>query len=197
MLSADHVVKDQDKRGRNALGSIHKGNGITGSLISLENVAPFGRGARGASHVFVMKDRPGHLRRHGKPTKLPGKTYVGTLIVDATYAEIDQLDLVFTEPPEDTKSAPAVTQNEADDAKVLEVVGKLAADGHVANLRAVRAASDIRKDRTEDALTRLVFAGQLHEGTGTRNARIFTVAQDHHDDRGPATVGHSRRERTP
>jgi hypothetical protein len=179
VLSADHVVKDQDKRGRNALGSIHKGNGITGSLISLENVAPFGRGEHGASHVFVMKDRPGHLRRHGRPTKLPGKTYVGTLIVDATYAEIDQLDLVFTEPPDDTTSRPTITQVDADDLQVLEAVGKVTAGGHLASLRAIRATvSGFRGTRVDDAVTRLVLAGTLNEHPGKRNARIFTVSQD-------------------
>ena len=35
-----------------------------------------------ASHEFVTKDRPGHLLTHGRPTKTPGKTYIGTLVVD-------------------------------------------------------------------------------------------------------------------
>jgi hypothetical protein len=75
VLSADHVVKDRDKRGRDPLGSIHKGNGLTGSLIELENTEPFGRGRSGASHVFVNKDRPGYLRQHGgRSGKTPGRT---------------------------------------------------------------------------------------------------------------------------
>jgi hypothetical protein len=145
-------------------------------LISLENVAPFGRGARGASHVYVMKDRPGHLRRHGKPTKLPGKTYIGTLIVDGTYAEVDQLDLAFVEPPKDAKSAPAVTQDEADDAKVLEVVGKVTADGHEPSQRKVEAkTSGMSTDRIRNALTRLVLDRKLTEREGPRNARLFDL----------------------
>jgi RecA-family ATPase len=82
VLACDHVVKDRERRGRDPLGSVHKGNGLTGSLILLENVAPFGRSARGCSHLFVTKDRPGHLRRHGRPSRLPGKTFIGTLVVD-------------------------------------------------------------------------------------------------------------------
>lgn len=79
-LAADHVVKDQDKRGRTALGSIHKVNALSGVAISLETADPFGRGQTGRSHVYVLKDRPGYLRRHGQSDKLAGKTYIGTMI---------------------------------------------------------------------------------------------------------------------
>lgn len=85
VLSLDHVVKDAEKRTRNALGSVHKGNGLTASLILLENAEPFGRGQRGRSQVFITKDRPGFLRRHGRPDpRVPGKTYMGELVVDDT-----------------------------------------------------------------------------------------------------------------
>jgi hypothetical protein len=40
----------------------------------------------------------------------------------------------------------------------------------------------MNKDRTEDALTRLVLARKINEGA--RNARIFTVTEDQQDDRG-------------
>jgi hypothetical protein len=103
VLSADHVAKDPEKRGRYALGPVHKGNGITRSLILLENAEPFGRGERGVSHAFITKDRPGYLRRHGRrDRKVPGKTYMGTLIVDDTDTDPDmwrpRLKLVFAAP---------------------------------------------------------------------------------------------------
>jgi hypothetical protein len=98
VLSLDHVVKDREKRDRGPLGSIHKGNGLSGSLILLENAEPFGRGMRGASHVFVTKDRPGFLRREGRPGKLPGKTFMGTLAVDDTRNFHDYLVLSFHAP---------------------------------------------------------------------------------------------------
>jgi hypothetical protein len=152
----------------------------------LDNAAPFGRGERGASHVYVMKDRPGHLRRHGKPTKLPGKTYVGTLIVDATYGEIDQLDLVFTTPPDDPQqSGPVLTPDEADDAIVLEVVGKLNADGHTPSQRMVEArTTGMGTDRVRNAIIRLVLDKRLDQRDGPRNAHLFTVPaapEDHHE----------------
>lgn len=82
-IACDHVAKDRESRGRDAYGSVHKGNALDGARIALETVKPFGRGLRGVSHVYVTKDRPGQLRVHGTPDdKTPGKTYIGTLVAD-------------------------------------------------------------------------------------------------------------------
>lgn len=85
VLSCDHVVKNKEARGRSQIGSVHKGNGLDGSSIQLENIEPFGRGQKGVTKVFIAKDRPGHLRAHGLPVEdTPGKTYMGTLELDDT-----------------------------------------------------------------------------------------------------------------
>jgi hypothetical protein len=111
VLSADHVVKDRERRDRTPIGSVHKGNGLTGSLIYLDNVAPFGRGERGCSHVYVTKDRPGYLRRHGRPGRTPGRTFMGSLVVDDTRMSAPGLDLAFFEPP-DEPSAPSTSRRD-------------------------------------------------------------------------------------
>jgi hypothetical protein len=85
-LACDHLPMVRDGSRRDAYGSVHKGNTLDGARLVLENVQPFGRRMRGVSHVFITKDRPGHLRAHGRPTKTPGKTYFGTLIVDDSQA---------------------------------------------------------------------------------------------------------------
>ena len=77
VLSCDHLPMGSDAARTNAYGTVHKGNTLDGARIQLENAEPFGRELRGVSHVFITKDRPGHLRAHGKPTKIPGKTYPG------------------------------------------------------------------------------------------------------------------------
>jgi len=174
VLACDHVVKDSDRRGRYAMGSIHKGNGLTGSLLVMENSEPFGRGRRGASHVFITKDRPGHLRRHGTQSKLPGKTFVGTLVVDDERSWKSYLDLAFIEPPE-TPPADTTTQDERDDEHALEIVHDLADKGLAPTLRKVRAESKLRNTATADALERLVIAGKLSEATGSRGSRVFRV----------------------
>jgi hypothetical protein len=177
VLACDHVVKDRDRRGRDAMGSVHKGNGLTGSLILLENVAPYGRGERGCSHVYVTKDRPGHLRRHGRPSKMPGKTYIGSLIVDDTRTTVDRLDLVLVEPPEQTAPDEAAgTRDQSDDDKVLSVVAEVTALGAEPSQRAVEAkTSGMSNDRIRNALTRLVLDKRLTEREGPRKARLFTL----------------------
>lgn len=178
VLSADHVIKNREQRGRYAMGSIHKGNGLTGSLVLMENSEPFGRRRRGASHVFITKDRPGHLRRHGKPSKTPGKTFIGSLIVDDERVGKDFLDLAFVEPPVDTSTTPKLSQHDEDDEHILSVVAELQAASIVANLRKIRAQADIRGTRVDDAIERLIIDGKLSERDGKRGARVFsTVSQ--------------------
>ena len=81
------------------MGGTRSGNRIA---LVLENVEPFGRGLRGRSNVFITKDRPGHLRAHGKATKTPGKTFVGTLVIDDTGTP----DFIEFYAPKDDEDAP-------------------------------------------------------------------------------------------
>lgn len=136
VLSCDHVVKDTEKSTKGyALGSIHKGNGLNGTLILLENEDPFGRGRRGASRVYVTKDRPGQVRQHGQPTTVPRKFLLGVLSVDAT--DPDVLDLQFWPPrPEvvEEDSNPLFLGRKwhellAAESAVPEEVGKLKGEG--------------------------------------------------------------------
>jgi hypothetical protein len=63
----DHVVKDRDGRGRYAIGSVHKLNGVDGAAFIVEAVDRFGRATgsdpvEGTSRILLAKDRPGWLR---------------------------------------------------------------------------------------------------------------------------------------
>lgn len=176
-LAQDHVVKDVERRGRNALGSIHKGNGLSGVLIMLENAEPFGRGQRGRSHVFVTKDRPGFLRQHGRPGKMSGKTFMGELVVDDQRMWTPELELKFWAPSDRADTTPE-PQGDDVSALVLEAVRSLTGAGKVANLRAVFASVPLRKGGVSDALDRLVLADVLAEASGARGARVFTVPGD-------------------
>lgn len=177
VLGCDHVVKDKEKRGRGPLGSIHKGNGLDGVLIALENKEPFGRGQKGRSSVYITKDRPGFLRQHGRPVKdEPGKTFMGSLIVDDTRTWVGYLDLTFLEPQDQDKtSAPEVSKEEADDTKVLETVEAITTAGP-APLRTVRAmVTGMANARIDAALARLVYNRQLIETAGPKTSRLFSV----------------------
>jgi hypothetical protein len=82
VLVCDHLPLVHDPSRKDAFGSVHKGNALDGARIMLVNTEPFGRRMRGASKVLVTKDRPGQLRCAGSPTKHPGITYMGMLIID-------------------------------------------------------------------------------------------------------------------
>lgn len=185
VLTCDHVVKDKESRGRYALGSIHKGNALSGALIVLENADPFGRGARGRSHIYVTKDRPGHLRRHGRPTKnAPGKTYVGELIVDDTRTHVNYLDLAILAPAEEKATLDDGHGDQLADA-VHQVITGLP-DGAVGSERALfaemrKAGWQVRESAIRDAVDDLIVAHRLAETTGKRGAkgyRVVTAAQD-------------------
>ena len=67
--SFDHVVKDNQNRGRYAIGGVHKLNIVSGAGYILENKQPFGIGMTGRSNIKIAKDRPGQLRRHAVDSK--------------------------------------------------------------------------------------------------------------------------------
>ena len=178
-LACDHVTKNSDgARGRYAIGSGHKINAIDGAAFLMENIEPFGRGLRGASSVYIAKDRPGQLRVHGKPTKVAGKTLIGVLVVDASPdAGPDFLTLY---PPKDGDSEQAGSQGDEVADIVLEVISGLP-ERTVGNTRALFAAirnagHHVRDSKVRDALADLVFAGRLEEIPGKRSATAYKVA---------------------
>jgi hypothetical protein len=177
VLTCDHVVKDKEARGRYALGSIHKGNALSGSLIVLENAEPFGRGERGSSRVYVTKDRPGHLRRHGQPTKTSGKTFMGQLVVDDTRRWRDALDLVLL-PPNDDKPAADKPESLLGE-QVLGVVaaapGEIVGSSRILYALLRKAGVNARNTAVNDAVDDLLAAGRLAEFPGSRGARGFRL----------------------
>lgn len=64
VLQVDHVVKDEEARGRYALGGGHKLAGINGAQFKAVVTEPFGRGKRGQANIIVDKDREGGVRQH-------------------------------------------------------------------------------------------------------------------------------------
>ena len=104
-LACDHMPMVRDAGRRDAYGSVHKGNTLDGARIMLENTAPFGRHMRGVSYVFATKDRPGHLRANGRPGKTPGKTFMGTFVVDDSETFGPDFSMRFYAPKDDDKPA--------------------------------------------------------------------------------------------
>jgi len=84
VAAADHVVKDPDRNGSGyALGSVHKLNGLSGAGFLVENREAFGKGLKGNSGIYVVKDRPGQLRTVGKPhPRVARKFHVAEMVID-------------------------------------------------------------------------------------------------------------------
>lgn len=184
VLSLDHVVKDAERRARTALGSVHKVNGLSGALILLENAEPFGRGLRGRSHVHVMKDRPGFLRRHGRPDpKVPGKTFMGELVIDDTRRSEPFLEVAFhaLKGDGDTAESPksgAPSLAEEVFAVVAALPGKAVASERALFAQCRKAEIKARESHIRRAVDDLIMASRLTEVTGQRGAKGYQILSD-------------------
>jgi hypothetical protein len=178
-IACDHVPKDREARGRDAYGSVHKGNALDGARILLETAAAFGRGLRGASHVFVTKDRPGQLRVHGRPTSLPGKTYIGTLVADDT-DPFTPFALSFYAPRDDDDPVgdDAASGELAELADTIWAVITSLPERRVSSLRMLfaemrKADCQFTEKKARDAVDDLIAKGRLREVPGKRGAQGF------------------------
>ncbi len=83
----DHPVKDRESRGRFDIGSEHKLAMVDGASYALLAVRPFGIGMEGCSDLYIRKDKPGQLRRQGRPGR-DGLCLYGRLTVTGDSAEV-------------------------------------------------------------------------------------------------------------
>ena len=174
VATCDHVPINSDPSRRDAIGTVHKGNVIDGARIMLTNEQPFGRNMRGASHVFATKDRPGHLRAHGSPTKTPGITYLGTMVVDDTpTAGADFLTLWA--PKDDVEKPAGLTITSAGLADAMYEVIASQPNCSVSSSRklfaAMRAAGHRFSDTSyKQTVDDLIIAERVQEVSGKRGA---------------------------
>lgn len=179
-LALDHLPKSRESSSRDAYGSVHKGNALDGARFVLDNVAPFGRGLRGASHLAVTKDRPGHLRARGQPSKVGGKTYVGTLVIDDSGAPFAPLSLSLSTPDSGESTA------QADDGMAATVFDVVAAqpDRTVSSERALLAAMRAAGHKVRDGAVRAAVDDLLHDGRltevrGSNRAKGYRASAAH------------------
>lgn len=78
VLQIDHVVKNQENRGRYAYGGQHKLAAIDGCAFKAQIVEKFGRGKRGQTKIILDKDREGHVE------EIATGLTVATLTLDST-----------------------------------------------------------------------------------------------------------------
>ena len=81
----DHVVKDNDSRGRFAIGAQSKMSGLTGAGYTVEISAALGRHLKGVIVLRVGKDRPGYIRGKSGPLRKTDRTQESArVVVDST-----------------------------------------------------------------------------------------------------------------
>jgi hypothetical protein len=91
-VNLDHVPKSTENRGRYAIGGQHKLAGLNGAAYTLENRTPFGIGMTGRSTVYVVKDRPGQLRRNARPST-GGLHWYADLVLESHHDEFVEASL--------------------------------------------------------------------------------------------------------
>jgi hypothetical protein len=183
VVQIDHVVKDEEKRGRYALGAGHKLAGIDGAQYKIITVAPFGKGKRGVSNVIVDKDREGSVRERTIGIK------VGELILDSSADprrpdERGPLRLTFDAPnpgerTQDGRFRPTHIMEEI--SKYLWVAPDLSQNDIVKNL-------PFKADHVRKALRQLIDEGYVGVRPGPRNAQLHHVIEPF-SEKGPEHAG--------
>lgn len=75
-----------------------------------------------------------------------------------------------------------IEKSEADNKIVLDLVAGIMATGHAASRNAIEgSATGLSRSRVRDAIERLVLRGQLAEGRGPRNSRVYALTTSPHD----------------
>ncbi|RJG28875.1 hypothetical protein D3H44_09615, partial [Streptococcus pyogenes] len=129
----------------------------------------------------VTKARPGHLRANGRATKSPGKTFMGTLVVDDSQAFGPDFTMRFFAPRDDDVPESDPNAELAD--AVFRVVAA-APDHAVGSMRLLFAELrnvdiQFRDDDVRDVVDDLVVSGRLVEISGKRGAKGFrAVVED-------------------
>lgn len=165
VASADHVVKDPNQNGAGyALGSVHKLNGLSGAGFLVENREAFGEGMKGNSGIYVVKDRPGRLRKAGKPTNVARKFHVAEMVIDDSG---DQWAFMLHAPKTDDGPDPEFEQMREDrrrlqlDDEVFEVTAGLIRKGLDVSASLVAANVPRKRSTVLEALHRLTAAERI------------------------------------
>ncbi|MFH9403302.1 DnaB-like helicase N-terminal domain-containing protein [Streptomyces sp. NPDC017638] len=183
VVPLDHVVKNNESRGRYALGGVHKLNAVDGVQYMLEAVRPFGINTEGRSRLRIAKDRPAQVRRHALPGGRNPMHWFADLVIRSTDAEFAEAHLYPpTQHTEDPQESAAVkdkaAQEEADirerEAAVLAALEKATEPMSKAALEDLIPG---RASVTRRALTRLVHAGRVLAERGPRGAALHSLPQ--------------------
>lgn len=180
VVSLDHVVKNNESRGRYSLGGVHKLNAVDGVQYMLEAVHPFGVNTEGRSRLRIAKDRPAQVRRHALPGgKNPMHWFADLVIVWRS----DDFSEAYLYPPSQG-SAELETVAETDERgredleiaeRAQEVLSVLSASSTPLSTTNVVDRVLGRGSLTRKALERLVAEGRVARTVGPRKALLHSI----------------------
>jgi len=183
VVPLDHVVKNNESRGRYALGGVHKLNAVDGVQYMLEAVRPFGINTEGRSRLRVAKDRPAQIRKHALPGGRNPMHWFADLVIRSEGDEFAEAHLYppiqhEPDPSERTADEQRAAQEE-DDIKEREeaVLRVLAKAKEPLSKNAVEELIPGRASVTRRALTRLVHAGRVATEPGPRKSTLHRLPE--------------------
>jgi hypothetical protein len=183
VVPLDHVVKNNESRGRYALGGVHKLNAVDGVQYMLEAVRPFGINTEGRSRLRVAKDRPAQIRKHALPGGRNPMHWFADLVIRSEgdefaeahlYPPVQHVDDPTDRTAEEEKEAKEETEIKDREAKVLDVLRK---STEPLSKNAVEELIEGRASITRRALTRLVHAGHVQQHGGRRGAVLHSLPE--------------------
>lgn len=152
----DHVTKNAETRGMNAIGSQHKRAALTGAAYMFQKVDDFGRGLKGMSQMFVAKDKMGHVRQYARSDKVIADFYI-----DGTNPAA--LEYRITEPSRTSEPVQVY-------AHIMEALcNYLAVNPGVTQATVLTMGSTAREDYKKAAFDKLRVDGYIAEDMGQRN----------------------------
>ena len=184
VVPLDHVVKNNESRGRYSLGGVHKLNAVDGVQYMLEAVRPFGINTEGRSRLRIAKDRPAQIRRHALPGGRNPMHWFADLVIRS---EGDDFADAHLYPPiqhdDDPQEAAAVKDKAAQEEADIKdregaVLAALAKATEPMSKAALEELIPGRASVTRRALTRLVHADRVVVEKGPRGAALHTLPAD-------------------
>ncbi|MFE2457549.1 DnaB-like helicase N-terminal domain-containing protein [Streptomyces sp. NPDC059402] len=181
VVPLDHVVKNNESRGRYALGGVHKLNAVDGVQYMLEAVRPFGINTEGRSRLRIAKDRPAQVRRHALPGGRNPMHWFADLVIRSEGEDFASAHLYppiqHNDDPQETATATDKAAQEEADIKDREaaVLDALTNATEPMSKKALEELIPGRASVTRRALTRLVHAGRVLAEKGPRGAALHTL----------------------
>jgi hypothetical protein len=183
VVPLDHVVKNNESRGRYALGGVHKLNAVDGVQYMLEAVRPFGINTEGRSRLRIAKDRPAQIRRHALPGGRNPMHWFADLVIRSEgedfadahlYPPIQHADDPAERTAEQDKAAKEEATVREREEQVLTVLAKAT---EPLSKNAIEDLIGGRASVTRRALTRLVHAGRVATQQGPRSATLHRLPE--------------------